>query len=137
MLLRKKLLTFDEGMTVYNKLETDDEDILITFAQSLYITITKIGELLPAYLDDLDRQECKEVLGIDYDKMTSVAYLMKEGKLKRDMEALSDRTLKERGIECVIKGFKPVTTMDLYHAIENGMVEMTKMLKKVHLCHLD
>ena len=52
MSLRKKLLTFDEGMTVYNKLETDEEDILITFAQSLYITVTKIGELLRIYLDD-------------------------------------------------------------------------------------
>jgi len=133
MLLRKKLLTFDEGMTVYNKLETDEEDILITFAQSLYITVTKIGELLRIYLDDLNRHECKEVLGIDFDKMTSLEYLMKGGKLKRDMEALNDMTLKERGIECVIKGFKPATTMDLYHAIENGMVEMTKMLKKVHL----
>jgi hypothetical protein len=132
MSLRRKLLTFDEGMTVYNNLETDEEDILITFAQSLYITITKIGELLPAYLDDLDRHECKEVLGIDYDKMTSVEYLMKEGKLKRDMVTLSDRTLKERGIECMIKGFKPVTTMDLYHAIEKGTVEMAEMLKKVH-----
>ena len=132
MSLRKKLLTFDEGMTVYNKLETDEEDILITFAQSLYITITKIGELLPAYLDDLDRHECKEVLGIDYDQMTSMAYLMKGGKLKRDMEALSDRTLKERGIECIIKGFKPATTMDLYHAIEKGTMKMADMLKKVH-----
>ena len=132
MSLRRKLLAFDDGMKVYNNLETDDEDILITFAQSLYITITKIGELLPAYLDNLDRLECKEVLGIDYDKMTSVEYLMKGGKLKRDMEVLSDRTLKERGIECIIKGFKPVTTMDLYHAIEKGTVEMSKMLKKVH-----
>ena len=52
MLLRKKLLTFDEGMTVYCNLDTDEEDILITFAQSLYITVTKIGELLRIYLDD-------------------------------------------------------------------------------------
>ena len=132
MLLRGKLLAFDDGMKVYNNLETNEEDILITFALSLYITITKIGELLRAYLDDLDRYECKEVLGIDYDQMTSVEYLMKGGKLKRDMETLSDRTLKERGIECIIRGFKPATTMDLYHAIEKGIVEMTEMLKKVH-----
>lgn len=132
MLLRQKLLTFDEGMTFYNHLETEEEDIQITFAQSLYITITKIGELLHAYLDDLNRHECKDVLGIDYDKMTSMEYLMKGGKLKRDMEALSDITLKERGIECVIRGFKPETTMDLYHAIEKGIMEMTEMLKKVY-----
>lgn len=77
MLLRKKLLTFDEGMTVYCNLDTDEEDILITFAQSLYITVTKIGELLRIYLDDLNKHECKEVLGIDFDKMTSLEYLMK------------------------------------------------------------
>lgn len=132
MLLRKKLLTFDEGMTAYCNLDTDEEDILITFAQSLYITVTKIGELLRIYLDDLNRHECKEVLGIDFDKMTSLEYLMKGGKLKRDMEALNDMTLKERGIECVIKGFKPATTMDLYHAIEKGTEEMAEMLKEVH-----
>ena len=132
MLLRRKLLAFDDGMKVYNNLETNEEDILITFALSLYITITKIGELLRAYLDDLDRYECKEVLGIDYDQMTSMEYLMKGGKLKRDMEALSDMILKERGMECIIRGFKPATTMDLYHAIEKGIVEMTEMLKKVH-----
>lgn len=132
MLLRKKLLTFDEGMTVYCNLDTDEEDILITFAQSLYITVTKIGELLRIYLDDLNRHECKEVLGIDFDKMTSLEYLMKGGKLKRDMEALNDMTLKERGIECIIRGFKPATTMDLYHAIEKGTEEMAEMLKEVH-----
>ncbi len=39
MLLRKKLLTFDEGMTVYCNLDTDEEDILITFAQFLIKTL--------------------------------------------------------------------------------------------------
>lgn len=131
MSLRKKILAFDEGMTVYSHLEKDEEDITISFAQSLYITATKICELLPEYLEDLAHGECKEALGIDYDKMTSMAYWMKNGKLKADMMALSDLTLKERGIEFAYKGFKPKTTWELYEAIEQKVAGMVEMIKEV------
>ena len=45
--IRKKLLGFDVGMTCYSTLEKDEEDITIPFVVSLYITSTKIVELLP------------------------------------------------------------------------------------------
>ena len=131
MSLRKKILAFDEGMTVYSHLEKDEEDITISFAQSLYITATKICELLPEYLEDLARGEYKEALGIDYDKMTTMAYWMKNGKLKADMMALKDVTLKERGIEYAYKGFKAETTWELYEAIEQKVAGMVEMLKEV------
>lgn len=131
MSLRKKILAFDEGMTVYSHLEKDEEDITISFAQSLYITATKICELLPEYLEDLAHGECKEALGIDYDKMTSMAYWMKNGKLKADMMALTDVTLKERGIEFSYKGFKAETTWELYEAIEQKVAGMVEMIKEV------
>ena len=131
MSLRKKILAFDEGMTVYSNLDKDEDDITISFAQSLYITITKIGELLPEYLEDLARGEYKEALGIDYDKMTTMAYWMKNGKLKADMMALKDVTLKERGIEYAYKGFKAETTWELYEAIEQKVAGMVEMLKEV------
>ena len=131
MSLRKKILAFDEGITVYSHLEKDEEDITISFAQSLYITATKICELLPEYLEDLAHGECKESLGIDYDKMTSMAYWMKNGMLKADMMALKDVTLKERGIEFAYKGFKAKTTWELYEAIEQKVAGMVEMLKEV------
>jgi len=131
MNLRKKLLAFDEGMSVYCALLKDEEDILIPFAISLYVTICKITELLHQYLDDLDRHECREALGNDIGKMMNLAYLMKGGKLKRDMEALAKISLKEHGYEIIIKGFKPETTMDLYQAIEKKVWEMIDLLKEV------
>lgn len=131
MNLRKKLNAFDEGMSVYCALLKDEEDILIPFAISLYVTICKITELLHRYLDDLDRHECRETLGNDIGKMMNLAYLMKGGKLKRDMEALAKISLKDHGYEIIIKGFKPETTMDLYQAIERKVMEMIDLLKEV------
>ena len=77
-------------MTCYSTLEKDEEDIIIPFVVSLYITSTKIVELLPGYLECLRRDECPEVLGVNLDMMTSTAYWMKNNKLKHDMEALND-----------------------------------------------
>lgn len=131
MNLKKKLNAFDEGMSVYCALLKDEEDILIPFAISMYVTICKITELLHQYLDDLDRHECREALGNDIGKMMNLAYLMRGGKLKRDMEALAKISLKEHGYEIIIKGFKPETTMDLYQAIEKKVLEMIDLLKEV------
>lgn len=131
MNLRKKLNAFDEGMSVYCALLKDEEDILIPFAISMYVTICKITELLHRYLADLDRHECREALGNDIGKMMNLEYLMKGGKLKRDMEALAKISLKDHGYEIIIKGFKPETTMDLYQAIEKKVLEMIDLLKEV------
>ena len=51
--LRKKLLGFEVGMSYYSGFEKDEEDIIIPFALSLYITSNKIMEQLPVYLEYL------------------------------------------------------------------------------------
>ena len=129
--IRKKLLGFDVGMTYYSMFEKDEEDITIPFVVSLYITSTKIVDLLPGYLDCLRRDECPEVLDIDFDVMTSTAYWMKNDKLEHDMEALNDLTLHERGLEFAYKGFKPATTLELYQAIKKNVDAMVAMLTEV------
>lgn len=131
MNLRKKLIAFDEGMSVYCNLEKDEEVILIPFSFSFYVTVRTIRALLYEYIADLDRNECKEVLSIDFEQMTNVDYWMKNGNLKRDMEALSTKSLKEHGFDCTLMGYKPATTMDLYLAIETLVVEITELLKTV------
>lgn len=118
-------------MTYYSTLEKDEEDITIPFVESLYITSTKIVELLPEYLECLKRNECPEVLGIDLDVMTNMAYWMKNGKLEHDMEALNDQALHERGFEFAYKRFKPATTLELYQAIEKNVADMVRMLSDV------
>lgn len=130
--IRKKLLGFEVGMTCYSTLEKDEEDIIIPFVVSLYITSTKIVELLPGYLECLRRDECPEVLGVNLDMMTSTAYWMKNNKLKHDMEALNDLTLHERDLEFAYKGFKPATTLELYQAIKKNVDAIVAMLSEVH-----
>ncbi len=131
MKLRKKILAFDGGMNVYSNLLEDEEDILIPFAISLYVTNVKIRDLLHEYIDDLNKNECREMLGIDFDQMTQMEYWMKNGKLKRDMKAMSKKAMKDYGIEFTIKGLKLETTQNLYDAIEKGTIEMIEMLKEV------
>ena len=129
--LKKKIEGFEVGMSYYSGFEKDEEDIMIPFSLSLYITSSKIVEQLPVYLECLRRNECPEVLGIDLDVMTTMAYWMKNGKLEHDMEALNDQTLHERGIEFAYKGFKPETTLELYEAIRQNVADMVRMLGDV------
>ena len=108
MNLRKKLLHLDEGLNVYNQLLKDEDAILIPFAISVYVTVCRINELLPEYLADLNRNECKEPFNIDFDRMTSLDYWMdKLVKLRSDMEMLGTVPMKEHGFVVTILGFSP------------------------------
>ena len=124
----------NEGLTVYSQLKKDEEVILIPFAISQYGTVCLINGLLPEYLADLERNECKESLCIDFDQMTSVDYWMEKlAKLRSDMERLGTVPMKEHGIVVTILDFTPETTMDLYRAIEQEIMRMVEMLKQVEV----
>lgn len=130
--LRKKILNLEEGLDIYSQLLKDEETILIPFAISQYVTVSRICELLPEYLADLKRNECKESLCIDFDQLTNMDYWMKKlVKLKSDMERLGTVPMKEHGFVVTILGFSPVTTMDLYRAIERLIIDMVEMLTEV------
>ena len=132
MVLSKKILNLDEGLTIYSQLLKDEETILIPFAISHYDTVSRICELLPEYLADLRRNECKESLSIGLDQKTSVDYWMKKlAKLRSDMERLGTVPMKEHGFVVTILGFSPETTMDLYRAIERKIIKMVEMLTEV------
>jgi hypothetical protein len=130
--LKKKIINLNDGLNVYNQLLKDEENILIPFAISLYVTVSRINELLPEYLADLEHNECKESLCIDFNLMTSVDYWMEKlVKLKNDMEHLASVPMKVHGFVVTILGFSPETTMDLYRAIEREIMRMVEMLKEV------
>ena len=130
--LTKKISNLNEGLTIYSQLLKDEETILIPFAISQYVTVSRICELLPEYLADLQRNECKESLCIDFDQLTNMDYWMKKlVKLKSDMERLGTVPMKEHGFVVTILGFSPETTMDLYRAIERLIIDMVKMLEQV------
>lgn len=130
--LRKKILNLDEGLNIYSQLLKDEETILIPFAISQYVTVSRICELLPEYLADLEGNVCKESLCIDFDRMASMDYWTKKTvKLRSDMERLGTVPMKKHGFVVTILGFCPETTTDLYRAIEQKVAGMVEMLKEV------
>ena len=131
-LVRKKIVGLDYGLDVYRKLEKDEEDILIPFTVSLYVTSEKSKIALRKFISDLKNGVCRESLGIDFGQMSKKDYwLGKCVKLKRDMEAMGVVPMKAHGFECTVMCFKPETTVDLYHAIEANLVEIAELIGEV------
>ena len=126
--LRKKIVGLDEGLDIYRMLEKDEEDILIPFTLSLFITSEKSKMLLRRYIDDLKNGVCRESLGIDFTQMSKQEYwLEKCAKLKCDMEAMGVVPLTEHGYNFTVMGFRPETTVDLYRAIEANLMEIAEL----------
>ena len=124
----------NQCLSVYNHLEKDDKDTLITFAMLIFVTSARSRQLARLYNDDLDRGECREMLGNDLDKMSNAAFWMEKcTRLKHDMFAMSTSTMKEHGYECNIMGFRPETTADFYHAIKENLMVLTGLLSEADL----
>lgn len=124
----------NQCLSVYNHLEKDDKDTLITFAMLIFVTSARSRQLARLYNDDLDRGECRETLGNDLDKMSNAAFWMEKcTRLKHDMFAMSTSTMKEHGYECNIMGFRPETTADFYHAIKENLMVLTGLLSEADL----
>jgi hypothetical protein len=133
MTLTRKLIALDEGLNVYSSLHKDEEIILIPFSFSLYGTARTVKDFTQTYLDELNHNECREVLGIDFNKMTSVDYwLNKCDKLKRDMEALGTVPMKEHGFTVTLIDFTPEFTTDISKAIVNIIIEVVEMLQVIN-----
>lgn len=130
--ITKKLNNLNEGFNVYNNLLEDEETILIPFAMSFYGTSYLIDELLKEYITDLDHNECKEVIGIDFKLMTNLDFWMKKCiKFRNDMEAMSVKSMKEHRMICTIEDLTPKTTMDFYHATIQKIMHFVELLKEV------
>ena len=130
--LRKKLVGLDGGLNVYSKLEKDEEDNLIPFTISLFVTSEKSRILLRKYIDDLDRGVCRESLCIDFIQMANREYWLKKcSKLKSDMETMGDVPMTKHGYDCIVMGLRLKTTLVLYRAIEDNLMEIADLIKEV------
>ena len=133
MSLTRKLTALADGLNVYSGLQKDEEIILIPFSFSLYGTARTVKDFAQTYLDELNHNECREVLDIDFGKMTSVDYwLNKCDKLKRDMEALGTVPMKEHGFTVTLIDFTPAFTTDISKAIVDIIMEVVEMLRVIY-----
>ena len=95
---------------MYSNLDEDEEDILIPFTLSLFVTSEKSKMLLRRYIDDLKNGVCRESLGIAFTQMSKQEYwLEKCAKLKCDMEAMGVVPLTEHGYNFTVMGSGPST----------------------------
>jgi len=126
------ILGLDDGLTVYGGLHKKFVPIKVSFSQCAYMTaMTAIEELL-AYIDDLDRDICREPLCLDLDEMGSEDYWMEKlAKLRSDMVELEDLPLLQRDLVWGYLGFYPWTTTEFYMGVEEKVMEVARLLRQV------
>ena len=130
--VRKKLFGLDKGLDEYSNLDEDEKDNQIPFAISHYATSKNAKILLRMYSADLDRGVCRESLGIDFIQMARREnWLKKCAKLKSDMVAMGDVPMTKHGYKFTVMDFTPKTTIDLYCAIEDNIMEIADLIKEV------
>lgn len=89
-----KIKKFFEGMRVYENLKEDEKIIHVPFALNFTLTIVTIVEQLQQFLVDVKNKVCREIPDIDFELMTDIDKIMSK-KLKTDMAALNDRTVRQ------------------------------------------
>ncbi|MBR4481662.1 MAG: hypothetical protein IKO86_07150 [Prevotella sp.] len=126
------ILGLDDGLTVYGGLHKKFVPIKVSFSQCAYMTaMTAIEELL-AYIDDLDRDICREPLCLDLDEMGSEHYWMEKlAKLRSDMVELEELPLLQRDLVWGYLGFYPWTTTEFYMGVEEKVMEVARLLRQV------
>jgi hypothetical protein len=131
MSLRNNILFVDNALKAYEYVNVDSEITRIFFAITQASLLNDINKEIHKYLDALERGECREVLGIDFKKMTHKCYWKKGNRLPSDMVTLKRKKLAEYGINYAIDGHCLEHTGHVYEMIEAGIAELTTLLKDV------
>lgn len=131
MPLGNNILFVDNALKAYEYVNVDSEITRIFFAIAQASLLNDINKKIHKYLDALERGECREVLGIDFKKMTHKSYWKKGNRLLSDMVTLKRKQLSEYGINCEIDGHRLEHTGHVYEMIEAGIAELTTLLKEV------
>lgn len=131
MPLRNNILFVDNALKAYEYVNVDSEITRIFFAIAQASLLNDINKEIHNYLDALERGECREVLGIDFKKLTHKSYWKKGNRLPSDMMALKRKPLSAYGINCEIDGHCLEHTGHIYEMIEACIAELTTLLKDV------
>lgn len=129
--LRKEILNFDEALTAYDHMSTDADIPHVYFALCLASWVLNINKIIREYITDLDKGECKEVLGIDFLTMTKKEYWLKSGKLESYLIAMNGKPLRDYLSSRLFETRAETTTDDIFRSIDEGVSEMVELLKEV------
>ena len=128
MSLRSRIQKIDEALSFYKSLPTGTDEAHIHYAWCLSKLVANLNDSLKSYLDDLEKGQCKEVLGIDYQKMTCKDYWLRGGSLKKPL-SISGQTLLNDFLNDVT--FKELLTVDdIFDKLEEAVNELVNLLKE-------
>jgi len=128
MSLRSRIQKIDEALSFYKSLPTGTDEAHIHYAWCLSKLVANLNDSLKSYLDDLEKGQCKEVLGIDYQKMTNKDYWLRGGSLKKPL-SISGQTLLNDFLNDVT--FKKILTVDdIFNKLEEVVNELVDLLKE-------
>ena len=128
MSLRSRIQKIDEALSFYKSLPTGTDEAHIHYAWCLSKLVANLNDSLKSYLDDLEKGQCKEVLGIDYQKMTNKDYWLRGGSLKEPL-SISGQTLLNDFLNDVT--FKKILTVDdIFNKLEEVVNELVDLLKE-------
>jgi len=131
MALRENILNTNSALRAYERVTTDSELVRIQFALCLATQIAHTNKGLRKYLEEMEGGECKEVLGLDFRKMTSKDYWKIGANLRADMEEMKGKKIAEYGLDYTICGQRVETTADILAMVEARIAEMISLLKEV------
>lgn len=137
MALRENILNTNSALRAYERVTTDSELVRIQFALCQATLMAHTNKGLRKYLEEMEGGECKEVLGLDFRKMTSKDYWKIGTKLRRDMEEMKGKKIAEYGLDYTICGQRVETTADILSMMEARIAEMISLLKEVKRKMLD
>ena len=137
MALRENILNTNSALRAYERVTTDSELVRIQFALCQATLMAHTNKGLRKYLEEMEGGECKEVLGLDFRKMTSKDYWKIGTKLRGDMEEMKGKKIAEYGLDYTICGQRVETTADILSMMEARIAEMISLLKEVKRKMLD
>lgn len=131
MSLRKDILECERALTIYAELCTGSSNARIFFAVSIHGMIITANGKLRKHIESLDRNECTEVLGLDFNTMKNPNYWLHNGKVKQILEALPEDALDALSSVCDREHLKIKSIMDIYLMLEDAIMELTRLLCEV------
>ena len=131
MALRENILNTNSALRAYERVTTDSELVRIQFALCQATLMAHTNKGLRKYLEEMEGGECKEVLGLDFRKMTSKDYWKIGANLRADMEEMKGKKIAEYGLDYTICGQRVETTADILSMMEASIAEMISLLKEV------
>ena len=123
--LRDSILEFEASIMAYSTTSVSDPHTRISVLISLDYWALSIINRLATCLININKGECREVLGLDFKKLTRKDYWLKD-RIKQDMEAFRKVSMEAFG-----NPFGCKTTQELNAKFEKDICKLTELLAEI------